>query len=398
MRALLTLALCACSATHSQAPTVAIEKYQPKLGRALAFSATGSSAVIRTNDSSWGQPDDLQLVERASGKVLGKAHGFLVGQPSDREAYAYSGHLLLQLTNNDRPVDLELPAIAPKDSWTLDWSTVDHASGTALLVFREDFIMSRVDHPDADRDRADSRYELVDIDLTAMKVRGHATMSMLGSHTSADDVAKLIANVETEGGTRQRVYGSAARACDFATIPGGASVYLTCRVPESSNDKVEHWVASRWDGHTIVWSTPLELPPALGGGDVIGAISGDGKTLVLAHGNLSYGVLEGDTTILIDAATGRARSIDRGPWKAGDLGKISQLIPVPGGAAVVQIHVYEPAAHSGGSSSFNGISRVDATTGAITTLLDTSNARRDLREWVPGPVVILPSGTYLLGD
>jgi hypothetical protein len=374
-----------------------LEKYQPKTGTALALSASGTTAVLSSNDSRWGQPDDLQLVERATGKVLGKAHGFLVGAPGDGEAYAYTDHWLIALTNNDNRADLELPALDPKAQWILDWSTVDYASGTALLVFREDFMLERLERPDEDRDRTDSRYELVEIDLATMKSRGHATLSLLGSTMTADDVAKTIANAETEGGTKQRVYGSAARACDFASVASGASVFLTCRVPEANDGKVEHWVVSRWNGHAIAWSTPLELPPALGGGDVMSSLSGDGKTLVLAHGDLSYGVLEGDTTILIDAASGRARTVNRGPHKMDDLGDIAQIIPLPGAAAVVQVHVFEPPAHSGADRSFHGFSRVDATTGAITTLLDTSTARRDMRRYVPGPVVILPSGTYLLG-
>jgi hypothetical protein len=159
-----------------------------------------------------------------------------------------------------------------------------------------------------------------------------------------------------------------------------------------SNDKPEHWVTTRYDGRMGMWSVEIEAPPDLGGGDVETAVTGDGKTLVIAHGDRSYGLLDAKTTILVDTATGKARSVARASSELGDVGEV---LPVPGTSMVAQLHRYEPHAHSGGSRSFHGISVVDATTGAIRVVLDTTG-KKELRGSIPDAAVVLPTGTYLL--
>jgi hypothetical protein len=383
------------SGTHDR-PAVPVDTYKAKDAIVVSISASGDSAVLRTQDSTYGKPHDLSLVERASGKVLGKARGFLVGRPSDREAYALHDRQLTAMASG-KSVELELPQLPSKLDWEMSWSTVDHAGNTALIVLAEK--NSTFEWlSDADRDRATAGYLIVEIDLASMSQRGHTAISMLGSRMALADVAALIASVETRGGSQQRVYGNAPLSCAWANTLDVAQLYLTCRVPEDRGSKVEHWVTTRYDGRTVAWSSQLEAPQTPGVGHMAGALTGDGKTLVLAHGRMKSGLIDADTTILVDAATGAARTLTRASRDpAVALGRIADLVPVPATSTVAQVHRYEPGAHSGGSRSFHGLSVVDATKGAMKVVLDVSTQRRDLYESVPDVVTVLPNGTYLLG-
>lgn len=391
----------ACSSAASR-PSIPIEVYRPKDARIVAVSSSGMTAVLGSDGVvavprfEFYMRSEMRLVERASGRELGAGRGFIAGRPGDREAYIYDDRRFTAMTSEASAV-LDLPEL-PEINWDLAWATIDHAGGTALLAVQENRKVGASQEPDVDRDRGGSRYELVEVDLKSMAERGRTTISMLGSKMSADEVAATIAKVETAGGTRQRVYGSSARACTFANTADVAQVFLICRVPEDSAGKIEHWVASRYDGRTLAWSTAFEVPTVLGGGNIAAAVTGDGKTLVLAHGDMSSGMIDAENTILIDTATGAARLVPRDRKDpAVELGKVADLVPVPGTGSVAQIHRYEPAAHSGGSRSFHGLSLVDGTTGAMKVILDTSRTRRDLRDSVPDTVVVLPNGTYLLG-
>jgi hypothetical protein len=380
----------------AERPAVPIDTFKTKDATVVAISASGATAVLRTQDFVYGKPQDYTLVERVGGKPLGKGKGWLVGRPSDREAYVLAARQLTAMVSG-KTVALALPELPAKLDWEMTWSTIDHAAGIAVIAFHETN-PTFDEQADADRDRGNASYLIVEVDLAAMSQRGATPISILGSKMSIADTAALIDNVEKDGGAKQRVYGSAPLACSFANTLDVAQLYLTCRVPEDSSTKPEHWVTTRYDGRTLVWTHEFEAPETIGGGNVAGALTGDGKTLVLAHGDMSYGLIDAETTVLQDATTGVPREIARTRENAAvSLGKVAGLVPVPGTSTVAQVHRYEPAAHSGGDRAFDGISVLDATTGDMKVVLDTSRARRDLRHSVPDVVIVLPNGTYLLG-
>lgn len=382
----------ACGGTRSR-DSIPLEVYRASNGTVVAFAASGKTAMLHGSTSPepyMGQPAELVFVDRATSRVIAAAKGFAVGQPGDAEAFAFLEGRVIAMVSR-REVALDLPAPPTGYHWRLVWSTVDHAAGTALLAFDQDTEPAAGMDTTDNRDRNRSRYELVEVDTRAMTLRGRTTISHLGSRMTADDVARAIVAVETLNGTQQRTYGNAPGGCAFAA--NASSMYLTCRKPEPRDTAVEHWVTTRYDGRTIAWSSELEAPPGLGGGDIDATVSADGKTLVVAHGNRSYGLLRPATTILVDTARGTARTVAR---SRGDLGDIAEMVPVPGTSHIAQIHRYTPRAHSGGSHSFHGISLLDTTTGAIRVVLDTSASRRELRTSIPDAVIVLANGTYLL--
>lgn len=384
----------ACGSTPSPSrDSIPLEVYRATNGTVVAFAASGKTAILRAPTSPapyMGQPADLVFVERSTARVIASAKGFAIGQPGDAEAYALVENRVIAMVSR-REVPLDLPAPPTGYHWRLVWSTVDHVAGTALLAFDQDSEPTAGLDASENRDRNDSRFELVEVDTRTMSLRGRGTISRLGSRMTADEVARAIVAIETENGTKERYYSSATGGCAFAA--NGSSVYLTCRKPEPRNDKVEHWVTTRYDGRTVAWSIELEAAPDSRGGDIEAAVTADGKTLVIAHGLRRYDLLRPTTTTLVDTARGTPRTISRPRIELGD---IAEVLPVPGTSLLAQIHRYAPPAHSGGSDSFHGISLLDATTGAIRVVLDTSTVQRDLRSSIPDAAIVLANGTYLL--
>jgi hypothetical protein len=380
---------------HGAAPAIRIESYRPPRGTTVAFSGSGKTAIVRSNESRWGMPDDLLLVERATGHVLGKAHGWAVATPSDTEAYAVIDHWLVRMTNSDVRADLELPRAAEHHDWHMQWSTIDHAAGTALIAFAEQVDLgSGLHESDADMNRTGSRYELVEVDLATMQTRGRSTISVLGSVMPADAVGALIEQVERDNPRHERVLGEAPMSCDFAAVGDHADVYTTCRVPEPRDSKLEHWVTTRYRGRTLVWSTSLETPTFGARGEVLTALAGDGSTLVIRHGHRPAAGFEPDVLWLVDAATGNAALAPSRPAHA--LGDVGELVFVPGEPAVAQVHIDEPLAERETTRSFHGLSIIETRTGNAHVVLDARESR-ELREAIPGPIAILPGGTYLFG-
>jgi hypothetical protein len=187
----LAVLVAACGAKARDERSLPLEIYRARNGRVVAFAASGKTVMVSRPSSPpiyMNQPADLAFVERATGRVIASIKGFAVGQPGESEAYAVVDEKLVAMVSK-REVPLEMPAPAARYHWRLWWSTVDHEAGTALLVFDQDAEVGvGLGENDADRDRAASRFEVVEVDTRAMTLRGHATISHLGSRMTAEEV------------------------------------------------------------------------------------------------------------------------------------------------------------------------------------------------------------------
>ena len=400
-RAFLLLVAAGCGGGGLRAP---IELYPPAERGDLALSATGDVATIQRYETfdPDDDPDPRVEVMRRVGDVrrIGVSHGKVVDRPSERDALIITERLDLEWVVARRKLALG-PALPRGVDWSYLGGAVDHAAGGALLLFGEAPAGS-LEETAARRDRRLARLELLDVDVGAMRVRGARAVSIEGSLRSIAGTERAVAAAETRSG--ERTSDGFDRACSLAPA-AGPRLFVTCRAPAPRGLPVERWIVTRYDRLRLAWSAavPLRAPPrGSGPGAILSCVSGDGRSLVIEHGELATGIVEAQTTAVVDAATGAVRRFRRDPQDA--LGGIELLVPVPGRPAVAAAHAWYLGSleHAfvipSRSGAFLGISLTDTRTGRITRVLDTSDdAARHLGDANPLTLGVLPGGTFVVG-
>ncbi len=399
-RALLLLTACGCGGSGLSVP---LELYPPAEKGDLALSATGNVATVQRHEVY--DPDDdpeprVEVLRRVGDvRRIGISHGRVVGRPSDRDALIVSGpDLVLEWIVARRRLALR-PALPAGIEWSYLGGTVDHQAGAALLAFAES-PHDPLEETDARRNRSLARLELVEVDVRAMRVRGARAVSIEGRGRTMRDTERRIQAAETRDGLRR--YVGFDPSCSLAVAPG-PRLFVTCRAPGPPDAKRERWIATRYDGLTAVWSATVSLVPPdrwLGAAAILSSASGDGSALVIEHGSRQSGIIEVETTVIVDTVTGAVRRFRRDRQRS--LGRVELMVPVPGRPAVAEGHTYYPGSREhelvATSAAFLGISLTDTRTGQITNVLDTSeDAARHLRDASSSTLGILPDGTFVLG-
>jgi hypothetical protein len=218
-----------------------------------------------------------------------------------------------------------------------------------------------------------------------------------------------VAALDTRSGS---VRASAALDGDRNCGVAGASatrprLFISCLSGPGDTSRRERWRVVALDAAAeAIWESELDVASELGGNHVRLATSGDGRYLVVIHGDMkaSYGTQNLTTLSVLDTASGAARQAVEPDWP--ETQRIRNLASVPGTSEVALLHLYVASSHAMFAShdSFSGITTVDAAAVKPGRRYEVSRTTlgKELYETLdattPEAIAVRADGTVLLVD